>query len=132
MLGVPRNSSTKQIKDAYFKLAMQHHPDKNQGVLTQRFREIKEAYDILSNESSRMQYNNSECSNVLKLFKTNLIVIQFKCCDDFEHVSLLIFCKNILISFHSIYLTIPNKLVNYKSKDFKPPSCKYFFLLAFK
>lgn len=65
VLGIPKNASAKQIKEAYFKLAMQHHPDKNQGVLTQRFKEIKEAYDILSNESSRMQYNNSECSNVL-------------------------------------------------------------------
>jgi len=65
VLGIPKNASTKQIKNAYFKLAMQHHPDKNQGVLTQRFKDIKEAYDVLSNESSRMQYNNSECSNVL-------------------------------------------------------------------
>uniref|UniRef100_A0A2H8TVG6 DnaJ homolog subfamily B member 9 n=1 Tax=Melanaphis sacchari TaxID=742174 RepID=A0A2H8TVG6_9HEMI len=58
ILGVPRNATPKQIKDAYYKLAMKHHPDKNQGVLTKQFRDIKEAYDILSNESSRMQYNN--------------------------------------------------------------------------
>jgi curved DNA-binding protein CbpA len=59
VLGVPRDANPKQIKDAYYKLAMKHHPDKNQGVLTKQFRDIKEAYDILSNESSRMKYNNS-------------------------------------------------------------------------
>lgn len=60
VLGVSRNANQKQIKDAYYKLAMKHHPDKNQGNLTEQFREIKEAYDVLSNESSRMKYNNSE------------------------------------------------------------------------
>lgn len=59
ILGVPKDASQKQIKNAYYKLAMKHHPDKNQGNLTQKYREIKEAYDILSNESSRMKYNNS-------------------------------------------------------------------------
>jgi len=58
VLGVPRDANTKQIKDAYYKLAMKHHPDKNQGILTKQFRDIKEAYDVLSNESSRMNYNN--------------------------------------------------------------------------
>lgn len=60
VLGVDRNANQKQIKNAYYKLAMKYHPDKNQGKLTQQFREIKEAYDVLSNESSRIQYNNSE------------------------------------------------------------------------
>lgn len=59
VLGVSKDASLKQIKDAYYKLAMKHHPDKNQGNLTQKYREIKEAYDILSNESSRMKYNSS-------------------------------------------------------------------------
>lgn len=59
VLGVPKDANPKQIKDAYYKLAMKHHPDKNQGKLTQQFREIKEAYDILSNESSRTNYNKS-------------------------------------------------------------------------
>ncbi|XP_008180920.1 uncharacterized protein LOC100163713 isoform X2 [Acyrthosiphon pisum] len=59
VLGVPRDANPKQIKDAYYKLAMKHHPDKNQGILTEQFRDIKEAYDVLSNESSRMNYNKN-------------------------------------------------------------------------
>ncbi|VVC27936.1 Hypothetical protein CINCED_3A018674 [Cinara cedri] len=63
ILGVSRNANQKQIKEAYYKLAMEYHPDKNQGKLTQKFRDIKEAYDVLSNESSRMKYNNSSSFN---------------------------------------------------------------------
>ncbi|XP_027841929.1 dnaJ-like protein MG002 homolog isoform X3 [Aphis gossypii] len=63
VLGIPRDANPKQIKDAYYKLAMKHHPDKNQGVLTKEFRDIKEAYDVLSNESSRMKYNNNFPNN---------------------------------------------------------------------
>ncbi|KAL4142373.1 hypothetical protein QTP88_004844 [Uroleucon formosanum] len=59
VLGVPRDANPKQIKDAYYKLAMKHHPDKNQGILTEQFKDIKEAYDVLSNESSRMNYNKN-------------------------------------------------------------------------
>lgn len=59
VLGVPRDANPKQIKDAYYKLAMKHHPDKNKGILTKQFRDIKEAYDVLSNESSRTNYNKN-------------------------------------------------------------------------
>lgn len=60
VLGIPKTANPKQIKDAYYKLAMKHHPDKNQGILTKEFRDIKEAYDVLSHESSRIEYNNSK------------------------------------------------------------------------
>lgn len=81
ILGVSRNASQKQIKDAYFKLAMKYHPDKNQGVLTQKFRDIKEAYDVLSNDSGRMKYNNSMFllkylyNTLIDRFNLNTIII---------------------------------------------------------
>lgn len=59
ILGIPRNADLKQIKEDYYKLAMKHHSDKNQGNLTQQFRDIKEAYDVLSNNFSRVHYNNN-------------------------------------------------------------------------
>ncbi|XP_050535409.1 uncharacterized protein LOC126902321 [Daktulosphaira vitifoliae] len=58
VLGIPKTASQKEIKNAYYKLAMIHHPDKNGGISTAKFREIKEAYDFLSVESNRMKYNN--------------------------------------------------------------------------
>lgn len=102
VLGVSRNASGKQIKDAYYKLAMKHHPDKNQGKLTERFREIKEAYDVLSNESSRKQYNNS--MYLLKHFYTwTTIVVQFT-------MWLLKINRFFLSTISSIWLT--NLLIN--------------------
>ncbi len=54
-LGVPETASQDEIKRAYRKLAMQHHPDK--GGDTNRFQEIQSAYDIIGDEQKRAQYD---------------------------------------------------------------------------
>jgi DnaJ-class molecular chaperone len=54
-LGVAENATQDEIKKAYRKLAMQHHPDK--GGDTNKFQEIQQAYDIVGNEQSRQQYD---------------------------------------------------------------------------
>ena len=50
VLGVPKNAGDQQIKSAYRKLALEHHPDRNQGnnEAEERFKEAAEAYAILS------------------------------------------------------------------------------------
>lgn len=55
ILGVAKNSSDGDIKKAYRKLALKHHPDK--GGDQQKFKEISEAYDVLSNPEKRQQYD---------------------------------------------------------------------------
>jgi molecular chaperone DnaJ len=58
VLGVPRNASKDQIKDAYRKLAMQFHPDRNKAPeAEEKFKEISEAYAVLSDDQKRQQYN---------------------------------------------------------------------------
>lgn len=54
-LGVSESASPDEIKKAYRKLANQHHPDK--GGDTNRFQQIQSAYDALSNDQSRAQYD---------------------------------------------------------------------------
>lgn len=58
ILGVDKKSSADDIKSAYRKLAMQYHPDKNKSPdAEERFKEISEAYAVLSDQSKRQQYD---------------------------------------------------------------------------
>jgi DnaJ-class molecular chaperone len=59
VLGVARDASDNDLKKAYRKLARQHHPDRNPGdsQAEKRFKEIQEAYDVLSDKSKRAQYD---------------------------------------------------------------------------
>jgi molecular chaperone DnaJ len=58
VLGVQRTASKDEIKDAYRKLAMQYHPDRNKEAgAEEKFKEISEAYAVLSDDQKRQQYN---------------------------------------------------------------------------
>jgi molecular chaperone DnaJ len=59
VLGVPRGASDDDIKKAYRKLAMQYHPDRNNGSkeAEERFKDITEAYDILRDPQKRAAYD---------------------------------------------------------------------------
>jgi molecular chaperone DnaJ len=59
VLGVQKGASKDQIKDAYRKLAMQFHPDRNKEAgAEERFKEISEAYAVLSDDQKRQTYDN--------------------------------------------------------------------------
>ena len=60
VLGVSRNSTQDQIKSAYRKLAVKHHPDKNKGDKTseEKFKEASEAYHVLSDKERKQNYDN--------------------------------------------------------------------------
>ncbi|MBO0870861.1 MAG: molecular chaperone DnaJ [Micromonosporaceae bacterium] len=59
VLGVSRSASTDDIKKAYRKAARESHPDRNPGdrAAEQRFKAISEAYDVLSDERKRKEYD---------------------------------------------------------------------------
>src|SRR3989338_10981947 len=55
ILGVSKNSGRDEIKRAYKKLALQYHPDK--GGDAEKFKEISEAYAVLSDDNKKSQYD---------------------------------------------------------------------------
>ncbi|AEO08512.1 DnaJ protein [Buchnera aphidicola str. Ak (Acyrthosiphon kondoi)] len=81
VLGIPKSAEEREIKKAYKRLAMKYHPDRNQGDKTAegKFKEIKEAYEILINEEKRSAYDqyghsafeNGQSSNTYSTFTSS-------------------------------------------------------------
>lgn len=67
VLGVATNASLADIKKAYRVKAAEFHPDRNSSELApMKFHAVKEAYDVLSDESARSSYDENRRRNLLE------------------------------------------------------------------
>jgi molecular chaperone DnaJ len=58
VLGIPKSANKDEIKNAYRKLALQYHPDRNKAAGSEeKFKEISEAYAVLSDNEKRKRYD---------------------------------------------------------------------------
>ena len=73
VLGVEKNASDAEIKKAYRKLAMKYHPDQNPGDKTaeEKFKEINEAYEVLSDADKKARYDQYGFAGVDPNFNPN-------------------------------------------------------------
>lgn len=69
ILGVDKNATKEEIREAYRKLALKYHPDRSGGD-EEKFKEIVEAYSILSDDKKRREYDGKH-----KEYKHDLNVI---------------------------------------------------------
>ncbi len=85
VLGVARAASADEVKKAYRKMAMQYHPDRNQGdkAAEAKFKEVSEAYEILSDAGKRRQYDQYGHEGMKSTFGPD----GFNFSRDFTHVS---------------------------------------------
>jgi curved DNA-binding protein CbpA len=58
-LGIPQDADEREIRAAYRNLAKKYHPDAGEGSSADIFRAVQEAYDLLSDENKRRDYDNS-------------------------------------------------------------------------
>ena len=75
ILGISKSATNAQIKKAYRQLAMQYHPDRNQGKekwANEKFKEINEAYGVLGDPAKRQQYDKfGTTGNVGDIFSSS-------------------------------------------------------------
>lgn len=80
-LGLSGDVSQTDIKEAYYKLSKEHHPDRTEGctVSTEKFRSITEAYEILGNVTTRAEYDRGKIKlRCLCLISEHLIMSKIK------------------------------------------------------
>jgi len=99
ILNINKDASYDDIKKAYYKLALKYHPDKNKDSdAEEKFKEISEAYEILSDNNKRLSYDNNNNLN------TNIFGNAYDIFNIFQNQfhNQNIYINNIFSGFHNM------------------------------
>jgi len=97
ILGVPRNATQEEIKRAYRRLVLKYHPDRNKSKeAEEKFKEINEAYAVLSDPEKRRQYDAMGAAGFHQQYTTEDIFRNFDIGDLFKDIG---FSTDDLFSF---------------------------------
>jgi curved DNA-binding protein len=88
MLGVAKTASDEEIKKSYRKLAMKYHPDKTKGdkAAEEKFKQISEAYAVLSDKEKRQQYDTFGSAGFQQRYSQEDIFKNFDFSDIFRDI----------------------------------------------
>lgn len=136
LLGLETNATQDQIKSAYRKLAKQHHPDLSKNNSDEEFKKIQQAYDVLSDEKKRKEYDHGVSSffgsssydpNINDFFNSVFNIKPKRGKDVLVTVSLTLeeVCSGVIKNFNIISNKICSKCNGSKCKIGKSPvKCK--------
>jgi curved DNA-binding protein CbpA len=137
ILGIKKDATLDEIKKAYRKLSMKFHPDKNEGdeFFAERFKEINEAYEILSDNQKRQVYDgkkttSSQNKNANEGVNFNPEIEYFKADQSsFEFDDEITFSWKTInsnkVTIKQFGLVNPIGQKKYKVKDFKNPALRF-------
>ena len=76
ILGVEKGATKEEIKKKFRQLAKQYHPDLHPGdeEAEKKFKEINEAYEVLSDDKKRSTYDNFGSTTISKVGKTSILI----------------------------------------------------------
>lgn len=136
-LDINKNLSKDDIKKAYKKLILKYHPDKNTEDTTDKFKEIQTAYEILSNDNKKLEYDSLPANEKVKYYEKlkSIIIKKYPYIDDYFSFIIKNFYdgneKNLendleTFNFNSIYKNFVEKIpevlnsIDYKNIKLKP------------
>jgi DnaJ-class molecular chaperone len=135
-----KNPSKDDIKKAYKRLILKYHPDKNTVDTTDKFKEIQTAYEILSNDDKRKEYDSLPANEKVKYYETlkSLIIKKYPYVGDYLSFIIRNFynenekdLQNDLetFNFDSIYKNFMEKIPDVLNKvDYKSPKLKPYVI----
>lgn len=109
VLGISKSASQDEIKKAYRTLAKKYHPDLNKDAdAPKKFEEVQEAYDVLSDEKKRAQYDQFGHAALIKMLVRVASMALTALMDLVKMLMLMIYSHNFLVA---VVQDVNNKMV---------------------